>query len=123
MFFESGDKFNAVDSENTLIGFDYGSNCCESFGWFVANDVVVGSIPDEKEQDRPAELDGFCFNREFFASDKDSECYDSGGAAVFQLEAVDGRKKYLHLYNAHNGYYSHGFTVKHGGVVVREDSL
>ncbi len=47
---------------------------------------------------------------------------DGGGMIIFRL--VNGcEEKFLHLYNVHNGYYSHGFEVKVGGKTTRDGSL
>lgn len=53
----------------------------------------------------------------------DSFDLDAGRMVAFKLTALGKPDLFLHLYNAHNGYYGHGFEVKHGGEVVEDDTL
>jgi hypothetical protein len=66
----------------------------------------------------PTNLEELVFDIEFHRSYHD---WDGGGYAVFRL--LDGGPNivYLVLYNHHNGYYGHGFEVKHGGITVEAD--
>jgi len=77
---------------------------------------------DKEEDHQPTDLPGFFFDKEYFEQVEAEDTYDEGSMARFRM--VNGDKsKYLHLYNLHNGYYSHGFEVKHGGTVVKSGSL
>jgi len=37
--------------------------------------------------------------------------------------AKSGETRYIHLYNFHNGYYSHGFELNVGGQIVQDGIL
>jgi hypothetical protein len=41
-----------------------------------------------------------------------SNVLDEGGMVRFRLVAEGKPDLYLHLFNSHNGYYSHGFNVE-----------
>lgn len=80
--------------------------------------------------DTPEDQEGFDFepwefDPGFFKALDATDGYDEGGVAVFRLRRRDGSDgvKYLHLFNSHNGYYSHGFEMEHSGVKLREGWL
>ncbi len=68
-------------------------------------------------------MEAYCFDRKFFAIDYDVPEWEAGGIAIFRLVADGKPDKYLHIFNNHTGYYSHGFEMKVEGEVVREGSL
>jgi len=131
--FDNDGKVNFVDENNVLVGFDSYQDCCESFGWFLdstphEDGEIVGDLVDEKA------LDGYVFDTEYFV-----ECTsggDEGNMAIFRLvsryadnttvwgksQAAANPPVYLHLYNHHNGYYSHGFVFSKP-LVIRSGSL
>jgi len=75
-----------------------------------------------QEKRQPKNLPGFLFDREYFQEVSDEETMDGGGMAIFRL--VNGKEeKFLHIFNSHNGYYSHGFTVEVGGKTTRDGCL
>lgn len=105
-------KINWVDRNNIAVGFDYDSSCCENFGY------EFSLTPGGKEL-KSVNLDNYDFDPEYRNEDiKDVESLeyglDSGGAVAFRLINPNDLKDilFLTLYNAHNGYYGHGFTVK-----------
>ena len=111
--FEEGSKINFVDSNNILVGFDYQTSCCEDYGYFFADTL------DAEEGDEVLEGEGWVFESSFMhttAKDVETEI------AVFKLVNGD-QTKYLHLYNTHNGYYSHGFDMTGEGVTLHEGWL
>ena len=131
--FETGAKINFVDTNDVFIGFDAYQSCCESFGHFFT-DKVGGDHPTLYKQfgawdkdyptEQPSNLAALVFDPTFYLNEHDS---DGGGYAVFKLVDKPADRAhpndaktvvYLVLYNHHNGYYGHGFTVKHGGTVI-----
>ncbi len=103
------DKVNFVDNNNVLLGYDMSEQCCESAGWFISDQVEDHII--EQTESEP-ELKGFVFDTEFF-KDVYGDQFDEGGMAVFRIEKGD-EEKFIHLFNCHNGYYSHGFSFQVG---------
>jgi len=99
-------KVNFVDENNVMLGYDLTQNCCEYAGWFISDrieTVIIESFDLEEE-----ELEGFVFDPDFMIESDIDETYDEGRFAIFSI--VNGeRRYYIHLYNVHNGYYSHGF--------------
>jgi hypothetical protein len=37
--FEADYKINFVDKNNVFVGFDYSSNCCERFGYYIGIEI------------------------------------------------------------------------------------
>lgn len=110
LFKTDGYKINFIDSNDVYVGYDISQSCCECAGWFVHDEKLT---TDEKLYE--IDLDGgypdftdwvgFDFDPSF------GEMYsvmDAGGVAIFKMVRND-EIKYLHIYNAHNGYYGHGF--------------
>lgn len=113
-----GSKVNFADENNVLLGYDMDANCCEHFGWFISDKpekkVVDGFKPTVEE------LVDYRFDIVFFNSV--DACYEDGGIRIFKIS--NGSKDlYIHLYNIHNGYYSHGFKFKFGEEVIISDSI
>lgn len=99
-------KYNFVDSNNVLVGFDAEHYCCESFGW-----VVTEKIPDKDELgeiEEKEKYEDFVFDTSFI--DKKPSGSDCGEQVSFRL-TDGGNTAYLTLWNHHNGYYSHGFEM------------
>lgn len=105
--FERDGKYNFVDSNNVLVGFDAVEQCCETFGWVVSDAPVYDRITTETRGCRPDALDGYAFDPDWFRAD----LYGEGGSVMFRLFSRTGPDKFLVLYNHHNGYYSHGFSM------------
>lgn len=123
-----GSKINFADENNVLVGFDFGSNCCEQFGWYVTDKVLTEEADSIFDNYSPSsvieeELEGWVFDKEFFeqiSNGKDS--YDESNTAVFRMTKGD-QERYLHLYNDHNGYYSHGFEFVVDGAHIKNGHL
>lgn len=121
-----GNKVNFVDNNDVFVGYDLSQCCCEHADWFIS-DAIAEYLPEELNQ--PDSLEGYNFDTEFFEElnelkreDSDWNALDMGAVAVFRL--TNGKEeKYLHLFNCHNGYYGHGFEVKHGGQKVQSGVL
>jgi len=70
---------------------------------------------------READYSDYRFDTEFFIkSDKDP--YDVEAVVVFRI--TDGKnEKFIHLFNCHNGYYSHGFDFTIDNKLTRDGYL
>ena len=130
-------RVNFVDSQNVLVGFDYESHCCESFGWFLSREKpneITGAVPFLARVDSAdiANLEDYVFSTDEtlkMTARDEGDFGDYKNMVVFELvpaKTKDGWYSpdlYLVLYNHHNGYYSHGFTVDVGGKRALEDSI
>jgi len=121
-----GKKVNFADDNNVVVGYNMEQSCCENADWFIA-DKVAEFMPEDLVHER--ELEGFVFDTEFFKKissinqdGSDYNALDEGGMVVFRLTNGD-KEKFLHLFNCHNGYYGHGFTMKIGELVVCDNTL
>lgn len=118
---EFEDKVNFVDDNNVFVGYDMSHNCCESFGWYIENQVT--EYHDEQPEgciDFDAE--GYVFDREYFVKCRMKWLLE-GAMVVFKLTCEGSPDKYLHIFNSHNGYYCHGFEFKVGDRVIEEGDL
>lgn len=113
-------KVNFVDENDVFVGYDMEQNCCEHADWFIANAIIP--YDDDAAWPEHPDVEAYSFDKDFFQQVTSPSLYD-GGMVAFRLVADGKPDLYLHLFNAHNGYYGHGFEVKHGGEVVREDCL
>src|SRR5687768_13250084 len=101
-----GTKVNFVDENNVVLGYDMDQSCCEHADWFITDkpqDTIVNrgeEIPD---------LTGWTFDVDYFQSIENHNELDCGEMAVFRIVNGD-QEKFIHLFNCHNGYYSHGFS-------------
>ena len=116
--FEKDGKINFVDENNVFVGFDFESSCCENADWFIS---------DKEKNDISSKypkfyITSYIFDTKYFEK---VECSDvsEGGMVRFKLICKDKPDLFLHLFNCHNGYYSHGFEAKINGVQWQEGSL
>jgi hypothetical protein len=118
-------SINFVDTNNVFVGYSMSQDCCEHADWFISktedNDVIDDNGIIEK-------LDDYSFDKEYFeeVEPKKSDwgtVLDAGGMVRFKLVSKDKPDLFLHLYNSHNGYYSHGFEMKIDDKQVREGCL
>jgi hypothetical protein len=105
------DKVNFVDENNVFLGYDLSQQCCEKAGWFLAHSPQE-TIPEETGGE--FDLDGFTFDTDFF-----KEIYD---LAIFRIVKKD-EECFIHLFNTHDGYYSHGFKFTCGNTVIKDSKL
>ncbi|MCP3703193.1 MAG: hypothetical protein GY954_09735 [Alteromonas sp.] len=115
------EKVNFVDENDVFVGYDIGQDCCEHADYFIADTITPYSYNDEGQKVLP-DVEAYSFDRDFFQT-IESPDLDAGGMVAFRLVASGKPDLFLHLFNAHNGYYGHGFEVKHGGETVRNDYL
>lgn len=120
--FERDGKINFVDENNVVLGYDLRQDCCERAGWFISDTPRETII---ENNDTVTNLDGYVFDTNYFRETGGGLEFDGGGMAIFRIFHVDGegRERFIHIYNSHNGYYSHGFQLSVGGVVVKDQSL
>lgn len=127
--FDRDGKYNFVDENNVFVGFDAYQDCCEDFGYAFTREIPKRPEQEEKwiddvpQSDKDLDKDdfpGYNFDRDFF-KELDFNL-DGGGAVAFKLNGPEG-PIYLTLYNSHNGYYSHGFTMTHNGITLQSDYL
>ena len=106
-------KINFVDENNVLVGYDYADQCCEDFGWFLSPKIDPSSFDDHIATDDELVntlLEGWVFDTTFFEEKRTGEeFWDENNLAIFRMTKGE-HVMYLHLYNVHNGYYSHGFS-------------
>lgn len=119
------EKRNFVDENNVVVGWDYEGQCCERYGYFF-DERKHDRMPDYDTTDPrdplPDDLTPYRFDPAFFEETSEGVS-DAGAMAIFRLTAPNKPDLFLHLYNSHNGYYSHGFTVSVGGQQTRSGSL
>lgn len=115
-------KVNFVDINDVFVGYDTAQDCCEDAGWFIAEKIEAYAYSDDYSQRADHDIEPYVFDTTFFA-EVGSKDLDSGGQVAFKLVADGKPDLYLNIFNSHNGYYGHGFEVKHSGHVVREGVL
>ena len=123
-------KINFVDKNNVIVGFDNEKFCCENFGYFFSERIEIddngkslfGFDPDDIAKHTEMYYEDFVFDTDFIKQIrvKDQDSYDNINVVIFKLIDEDDKENiaYLHLYNVHNGYYSHGFSLDVGGVKI-----
>lgn len=119
-------KVNFVDTNNVLVGYDTYQSCCEDAGWYITNMV---SPYDTRAVVENYDLGGYVFDPGFCV--KGSEVFgdlntgglDEGDQVFFAMVHPEKETLFLCLFNSHNGYYSHGFTMTVGGDAVAGGSL
>lgn len=125
-------KINFVDENNVLVGFDTDSQCCENYGWYISksisddnpNLINIKCVVDDTFTLPHVNsiLEGWVFDENFFEEITSSKANEDGNIGVFRLIRGD-QSMYLHLYNYHNGFYSHGFTMMKGDEYLQEGYL
>jgi len=115
-------KINFIDENEVLLGYDYDSQCCENFGWFISDKIEENLINLEIEPDNIQE---FVFDTTFFETgDLDlKDTYDEGRCVIFKLVNKEGYELFLHLFNIQNGYYSHGFKMDIKGTILQAGNI
>lgn len=119
--FITGHKVNFVDDNNVFVGFDNWQSCCENFGYSLRT-ILPATREEAEDSTWHLPTDGFNFDPAFFKDGGLGDFYD-GGAVAFRLVNPAGIEVFLTLYNAHNGYYSHGFEATVGGIAWQEGCI
>jgi len=124
--FDKDFKVNFVDENNVFLGYDMGQDCCEYANWFISGKLAECSSEYEEDHTRPDDLDGWVFDKEFFQDicyvGNDYDPLDQGGMVAFRITKGE-EEAFIHLFNAHNGYYGHGFDFKIGENVIQSGGL
>lgn len=125
--FEKGDssypsKVNFVDRNDVFVGYDLKQSCCEDAGYYIAEDITPYDYESTPTSKAKEDLEGYVFEIDFF-EELEGGRLDEGNMVVFKLIKEGKPDLYLHLYNCHNGYYSHGFEVKLYDDILRQDYL
>jgi hypothetical protein len=100
-------KVNFTDSNDVFVGFDMSVDCCENFGWYVSKEIDISENYEEVHN-----FDGYVFDTLFFEYRETDDQLEDENYAIFRLVKEGCGDLFLHLYNHHNGYYSHGFEAK-----------
>ena len=116
------DKVNFVDDNNVVVGYDMDQSCCERAGWYIST-ALRTDIDDGCTTD-PATLGDYDFDPKFFEHVESADV-NEGGMVRFRLVRRDAPwlDVYLHIFNSHNGYYSHGFTFTAQDKTIQDGSL
>lgn len=106
-------KVNFVDENGTLVGYDLDKQCCENAGWFISYSICT-TIEEDISED--LQLEDYWFDDLFFQKVSfNLHPYDSDNpvleGVIFSLYTEDKPNIFLHLFNHHNGYYTHGFHL------------
>ena len=113
---EHAHSVNFIDENDVFIGFDTERNCCENFGWYISYskervEKEFGSIDVET-------IEGYTFDVDSLKTYDELDYGDIKSSIVIKLTKKKCKHIYLHLYNEHNGYYAHGFTLREGNRLV-----
>lgn len=110
---EYAEKVNFVDDNNRFVGYDLSQCCCEQANWFIDIAPQAG-LPNQKILEfskLTLDFPGYNFDPYYFTRVDGSGEFDEGGMVIFRV--YNGVEYlYIHLYNVHNGYYSHGFEYQ-----------
>ena len=109
-------RVNFVDECNVVVGYETDQQCFERSGWYINDDAeplmrVKSGVVAPPSYVPP--VDGYAFD-EFYVRtyvQHDDDDY-AGGEVVFRLVHPTEPAMFLHLFNLHNGFYSHGFHFK-----------
>lgn len=106
-------KTNFIDRNNVVLGFDLLENCCEDFGWFIIDTPCKNkdTFIAVKDQEKSIRYLGYCFDIEYNEKVIINDDFKDINIVIFRISNEKGDLKYLHLYNHHNGYYTHGFAL------------
>ena len=113
-------KVNFIDENNVCVGYDLSQDCCEHADWFIAQEITPYDFHLDLSQ--PMELPGYNFDPKFCQHLINGEL-DEGDMIIFKLIALNKPDLFLHLFNAQNGYYGHGFEVKQDDIIVEHGYL
>lgn len=112
-------KVNFIDENNVAVGYDLEQDCCERAGWFIAE------TPTDELRDGDVDEDwgGWVFDTTYCEKlDSRNAELDEGSIVVFRMIKGD-EERFLHLFNSHNGYYSHGFDFTQADQVLKQGLL
>ena len=121
-YFSRAGKHNFVDVNNVVVGYDAEQHCCENHGWYLSEQRREDTN-DADTIDHKTMFD-YVFDPVFFEEAGVSGPFGEGKLVRFRLTAPGNQPDvFLHLFNVHNGYYSHGFEIGMGNTVIRSSYL
>lgn len=104
-------KVNFVDENNVVLGYDLSQDCCEHADWYISESEKSSYSYESKHEQilEENDLSEYIFDVDFEPFyDYDNNCLDEGSDIAFRI--TNGKKElFIHIFNAHNGYYGHGF--------------
>lgn len=114
-----GDKVNFIDSNDLYVGYDLSQSCCEQASWYIADKPTMYRDSNDEEGLRGFNLEYFVFvpNSEVEITSDEDNSLDLGSLVHFTLQDTQGNLLYLHIFNAHNGYYGHEAITNVSGEV------
>lgn len=115
-------KVNFIDENDVFLGYDLHQDCCEYADYFISHSQTEGYDFDGNSSIPPSSLEGYVFDTSFFEL-VESSCLDDGEQVCFRATKDGCDDLYIHIFNAHNGYYSHGFELSVGGKTLRDGYL
>jgi hypothetical protein len=101
------DKVNFIDHNDLFVGYDLALSCCEKAGWYIADSKRIDT---DDEDTIITGLEDYVF--EPVMETVEDSCLDAGTLVRFRLTATGKPDLFLHIFNAHNGYYGHELIVK-----------
>lgn len=118
--FERNSKINFIDENNLLLGYDLSQSCCEDAGWFIADQIMTLSQRDDNQPEDEKTWSGWVFDPDFCKHIPETEYEEH--VVVFRIIKED-EEKFVHLFNVHNGYYSHNFHFQKDKTMIVEDYI
>jgi hypothetical protein len=125
-YFDRDNKYNFVDENNIVVGYDSNQDCCEWASWFISSERFPNNVDEKLEKAVPKEMGNWIFDPKGFRRGKNNyEAFEDGGYVSFRLLDKETKRMtaYLILFNIHNGYYAHGFTMEVGGILKQSGDL
>lgn len=110
------ESLNIVDENNVVVGYDFYSSCCEEFGY------KIGEVDCEQEVlDADNErLQGYVIDVSSFEESKNEE---DKNELYFNCIKEGSEPIKITLYNYHNGYYAHGWSLSKGDEMLNQGEL
>ena len=122
-------KVNFVDDNNVFVGYDMAQFCCEDAGWFIADEPILqymeslnpyNNIELKYKDLSNADISDFYFDTNYFKEVRSK--YDDENLIIFKI-TNNNEDRYIHIYNSHNGWYSHGFVFQQDNKIIKEGQI
>lgn len=134
--FESkkSNKYNFVDKNNVLVGYDKNQICCEEAFWILTSsetlDMEKITLKEGGNRTMYSEvlLNEFMFDTTYFTLKVQKvkvnfNLIDLHNYVSFKLINTTFQPIYLHLVNLHSGMYYHGFTCEINGERIHKGMI
>ena len=121
-------KVNFVDKNNVFVGYDMAQLCCEDAGWFISDKPILQYIEslnpynniEIKYKDLSNDdISDFYFDINYF---KVIRGKNNENLIIFKI-TNNNEDRYIHIYNSHNGWYSHGFIFKQDDKLIQKGQI